>query len=277
MEVKTLKVWSKNEVDMVLNYRENNMSLSEIAIKLGRTYESVCSKSSQLKRKGVKAPKSRNTFVIFDLHAPFIKDGYLEFCQEIYKKYNCSEVVCTGDVADFHFSSYHETDPDGYSAGQELDKVIEQLSKFYEAFPIMKVCLGNHDAIIQRKMATGALSKRWMKPLSEVLQVPNWTFAEEWVIDGVKYIHGLGMKIRPRVMSEMCSCVQGHYHAETEYVTFVNEKQMMFGMQGGCGVDRKSYAMAYGKHFRKPQLNCGVIMDNGRWGILEHLRLGEVA
>ena len=268
--------WSDKEVELFLEYRADGLMLFEIAKILNRSISSVENKSKAIKkRKASSKITSENVLVIFDLHAPFIKDGYLDFCKKIYSEYNCSSVVFTGDIADFHFSSYHETDADGFSAGEELDRAIEQLKGFHDAFPNSKVCLGNHDAIIQRKMATGALSNRWMRPLNEVLQVPTWEFREEWIINKVKYIHGLGMKIRPRVMSEMCSCVQGHYHSETEYVTFVNEKQMMFGMQGGCGVNRRAYAMAYGRHFKKPQLNCGVVMDNGTWGIIRHMKLGE--
>ena len=268
--------WSNEEVAMFHALRGRGLKLSEIAEKLGRSKYSVEFKSKLFKRDKISKSESiENVLVIFDLHAPFVKNGYLEFCRSMYKKHGCSSVIFTGDIADFHFSSYHETDADGFSAGEELDRAIEQLKGFHDAFPNSKVCLGNHDAIIQRKMATGALSKRWMRPLTEVLQVPTWEFAEEWIINKVKYIHGLGMKIRPRVMSEMCSCVQGHYHSDSEYVTFVNEKQMMFGLQGGCGVDRRSYAMAYGKHFKKPQINVGIVKDNGRWAILEHMPLGE--
>jgi hypothetical protein len=48
---------------------------------------------------------------------------------------------------------------------------------------------------------------------------------------------------------------------------------MFFAMQVGCGVDRKSYAMAYGKHFKKPQINVGVVLEGGRYGIIEPMRL----
>jgi hypothetical protein len=35
-------------------------------------------------------------------------------------------------------------------------------------------------------------------------------------------------------------------------------------MQVGCGVDRKSYAMAYSKHFAKTyKLACGVVLNRG--------------
>ena len=63
----------------------------------------------------------------------------------MYKKYNCSQVVFIGDCIDSHFSSYHEVDPDGMGAGEELQKAKEIIAKFHDEFPNAKVCLGNHD------------------------------------------------------------------------------------------------------------------------------------
>jgi hypothetical protein len=44
--------------------------------------------------------KENRVMVIFDLHAPFIKYGYLDFCKSIYQKYNCNQVVLIGDIID---------------------------------------------------------------------------------------------------------------------------------------------------------------------------------
>lgn len=217
--------------------------------------------------------QTNNVLVIGDLHAPFIKEGYLEFCKKIYKKYNCNKVVLIGDIIDNHFSSFHETDPDGYGAAEELKKAKEQIAEFYKAFPRAYVCNGNHDILPNRKAFTGGISKSWIKDISEVLNTPGWEFAEEWVFDGVLYTHGTGRKAKQRCQQEFISVVQGHYHSESYIETFVSEKELLFSMQVGCGVDRKSYAMAYGKHFKKPQINVGVVMDNGRWGIIEPMKM----
>ena len=63
----------------------------------------------------------KNVLVIGDLHAPFIRDGYMEHCIRIRDKYNCGQIVFIGDIIDNHYSSYHETDPDGHSAARELE------------------------------------------------------------------------------------------------------------------------------------------------------------
>jgi predicted phosphodiesterase len=55
----------------------------------------------------LKKQESR-VLVIGDLHCPFEKEGYLEFCKEQYKKWKCNQVVFIGDIIDNHYSSYHD-------------------------------------------------------------------------------------------------------------------------------------------------------------------------
>jgi predicted phosphodiesterase len=211
--------------------------------------------------------------VIGDLHSPFIRYGYLQFCQEIYYKYNCNKVVFIGDLIDNHYSSYHESDPDGHSAGAELQKAKAEIMNWYKAFPMAKVCLGNHDLIPSRKAMTAGLSSSWIRTMDEVLEVPQWEFAEEFIIDGNMYCHGTGRKARQRAKNDLVSVVQGHYHAESYVEHFVGKNYRIFAMQVGCGVDQKSYAMAYGRHFNKMHINCGVVLENGELPILEFMRL----
>lgn len=215
----------------------------------------------------------KRVLVIGDLHAPFIRHGYLEFCQEIYNKYNCNTVVFIGDLIDNHYSSYHETDPDGFSAGAELQKAKADIGNWYKAFPKAKVCLGNHDAIPYRKAMTSGLSSSWIKTIDEVLDVPNWEFSEEFIIDGNLYCHGIGRKARMRAKSDLISVAQGHYHSESYVEHFVGKNYRIFALQVGCGVDDKAYAMAYGRHFNKMHINCGVVLENGELPILEFMKL----
>jgi hypothetical protein len=49
--------------------------------------------------------------------------------------------VFIGDIIDNHASSYHETDPDGMSAGHELRLAIQNIKKWYEAFPKASVII----------------------------------------------------------------------------------------------------------------------------------------
>ena len=70
--------------------------------------------------------KERRILVIGDIHAPFVLDGYLEFCQETYARHNCNQVIYIGDILDNHYSSFHQTDPNGMSGGTELEYAIKE-------------------------------------------------------------------------------------------------------------------------------------------------------
>ena len=205
--------------------------------------------------------KESRVLVIGDLHEPFCLDGYLEFCQEQYKKYNCNKVVFIGDVIDNHYSSYHETDVDGLSGGQELDLAIERLAKWYKAFPVADVTIGNHDRLIMRKAQTSAVPRKWIKSYKEVLEVPQWNFTERVVIDNVQYIHGEAGTAKAKCRADMMSTVQGHLHTQCYTEWFVGANFRIFGTQVGCGIDHDSYAMAYAKSGKKPAIGCAIIIN----------------
>jgi metallophosphoesterase superfamily enzyme len=208
-----------------------------------------------------KSKSGKNVLVIGDLHEPFCLDGYLKHCVETYNKYDCDEVVFIGDIIDNHASSYHETDPDGHSAGQELKMAIQRIKQWYSAFPKATVIIGNHDRLIMRKAYSSGLSKLWIKDYAEVLGTPGWTFTDSIEIDNVLYIHGEGGTARARVRRDLQSIVQGHLHSQAYIDWCVGAKFKLFGMQVGCGIDHRSYAMAYGKEGPKPAIACGVVLQ----------------
>ena len=211
--------------------------------------------------KSNKSKSGKNVLVIGDLHEPFCLDNYLEHCVETYNKYKCDEVVFIGDIIDNHASSYHETDPDGHSAGQELKMAIQRIKEWYKAFPKATVIIGNHDRLIMRKAYSSGLSKLWIKDYAEVLGTPGWNFTESIEIDDVLYIHGEGGTARARVRRDLQSIVQGHLHSQAYIDWCVGAKFKLFGMQVGCGIDHKSYAMAYGKEGPKPAIACVVVLQ----------------
>lgn len=223
-------------------------------------------------KKNYRANNGNRVLVIGDLHEPFCLDGYLQFCKEIYVKHQCNKVVFIGDVIDNHYSSYHETDVDGLSGGQELELAIEKLSYWYEAFPKADVTIGNHDRLIMRKAQTGAVPKAWIKSYKEVLGVDGWNFTERVIIDGVQYIHGEAGTAKVKCRADMMSTVQGHLHTQCYTEWFVGANFCIFGMQVGCGIDHESYAMAYAKAGKKPAISCGVVID-GNVAINELMKL----
>lgn len=229
-------------------------------------------KGNKLKAYENLTKKGNRVLVIGDLHEPFCLDGYLEFCKEVYAKHNLNKVVFIGDVIDSHFSSYHETDPDGLGGGDELEQAIFKLKNWYRAFPDADVMIGNHDRIVYRKAFTGGIPKRWLKPFNQALEVPNWRFAESIEIDGVLYEHGEGGQAKTKAKNNMMSSVCGHTHTEAYTQWFVGKNFRVFGMQVGCGVDSTAYATAYAKNFKKQAIGCGVVLY-GETAINEMMKL----
>ena len=201
--------------------------------------------------------------VIGDLHAPFDLDSYFDHCVETYAKYNCNKVIFIGDVIDNCFSSYHESDPDGYAAGQELDRAIDRIADWYEVFPVATVIIGNHDRMAYRKATTAGVSRKWVREYDDVLNTPNWEFLENIELFGINFNHGEGGTARTRIKNELQSQVQGHLHSQFYTEFLAGSKFLVFGMQVGCGIDRHAYSMAYGKNYKKPIIGCGVVLNEG--------------
>lgn len=198
--------------------------------------------------------------VIGDIHEPFTLEGYLEFCEEQYKKFNCNKVIFIGDIIDNAFSSFHPTNPDGFGAGDELDRAIEKIAKWYKVFPEATVIVGNHDRLAYRKAFAGGIASRWLRNYNDVIGTPNWDFQESIVIDNVLYIHGEAGTARTKAKDSSQSVVQGHLHSQA-YVEWINNR--IFAVQVGTGINDSEYAFNYNKAGKESILSCAVI-ENGK-------------
>lgn len=210
-----------------------------------------------------------NTLVIGDLHEPFSREGYLKFCKTVQKRFDCKRVVFIGDLIDNHYSSFHTTDPDGFGGGMELDMAINKLKVWYKAFPEAYVCEGNHDALIKRKAFEAGVPKKWIKSYSEMFETPNWEYGDQFKFENVLYRHGTGTSGDKAAFTSALylrtSVVQGHLHSYSSVFYSASERDRIFGLQVGCGVDEKAYSFAYAKNFpRKFIVSCGVVLDKGK-------------
>jgi len=161
---------------------------------------------------------------------------------------------------DNHAFSYHEADPNGYSAGTELEIAIKMIKEWYDCFPDADVIIGNHDRMASRKAMSGGVPSEWIKSYNDVLKTPKWNWTERIVYDNVQFVHGEGGTARTKSKNDMMSTCQGHIHTQAYVEWSVGRNFRVFGMQCGCGVDSKSYAAAYAKNFKKQAIGCGVII-----------------
>jgi len=210
-----------------------------------------------------------NVLVISDTHIPFEHRHYLEFCVETKKKFKCSVVRHIGDLVDNHAISYHDTDPNGYSAEEEAKEADKHLKSWFKAFPNLQLCIGNHDPLVERKSLTYGLPQRVIKEFQDIWHLPKgWEYKWQYQDNKVKYFHGLGFGGKyPHVnaaIGNRQSVVIGHFHTVAGVEWMASERDIIFAMAVGCGIDRKTYAFKYGKDFiRKPILSCGVVLNNG--------------
>jgi hypothetical protein len=206
-----------------------------------------------------------NKIIIGDIHAPYILEGYLEFCQEQQKRFNCGTVIFIGDLKDFHASSFHQSNPNLMSAGDEASAADAVLNKAFHMFPNAFVTVGNHDMIPYRKMLASGVASRYNQTWHDIFGAPDtWEFADEFIIDGVKYTHGMGSTTaKANALRSMMPVVQGHLHGQAYVEYMTGTGGTIWGMQVGCGIDVKSAAFDYGKSFlQKPTISCGVVLGD---------------
>ena len=210
----------------------------------------------------------KRILVIPDTQAPFEhKDAY-RFLAAVKRKYKPNEIVHIGDEVDMHAMGDWDKDPDGMSAGEELEAAIKSMHKLYKLFPKVKVCTSNHTARPFRRAFKFGFAKAFLKGYNEMLEAPRgWEWRERWEIDNIVFEHGEGESgqighIRA-CNKNMQSTVIGHIHAFAGINYTANRQDLLFGMNVGCLIDIHAYAFAYGKKFKqKPILGCGFI-DKG--------------
>jgi predicted phosphodiesterase len=225
-----------------------------------------------IKHKIKKPLYTENVLVIADTHIPFEHKNYLDFCLDVQKRCKCGTVVHIGDLVDNHAISYHEHDPNGKSPHDEMKEADKHLERWFKSFPKLRMCLGNHDRLVDRKAKTAGLPERAFLAFRDIWRLPKeWETDFEYKLYGVKYVHGTGYSGKQAhvqaAYDNRCSTVMGHLHSvgAVQYID-TSEKENIFGMNVGCGIDKRSYAFAYGKYFKfKPILGCGVVTDGGKY------------
>jgi len=202
-------------------------------------------------------------------HNPAIHKDANKFLDAIVKKYKPDLIVHCGDEVDNHAISYHDTDPNLESAGNELDSAIKSLKPQYEIFkkiPVL-VCESNHGSLSKRKAITYGLPEKLFTKWSTVLEAPkNWEWDYDWTIntpvDYYYFCHGK-VKAKLKLSQSMgMSAVQGHYHSDFYVNGWANPLGIHFDVKVGCLADKDHLAMAYGKNCKdRPFLGVVLIQD----------------
>lgn len=221
--------------------------------------------------------------VIPDMHAPYQHPDSLDFLATVTAKYRPTLVVNLGDETDHHGLSYHDSDPNLDSAGMELVKAREFLHKLERMYPLMLLCHSNHGSMLHRKAKTHGIPADMIKSYREVLfpegqgQGWDWKATHRMKLpngDEVQFQHQASGDLLAAAAHERCNLVIGHLHGKYAINYAASQSALYWGINGGCLIDSKSLAFAYGENFKnKPIIGCSVIKDS--LPILVPMRLDE--
>jgi len=227
-----------------------------------------------------------NSRVLFisDMHIPYHHPDLIAFLKHLKAKYNPTRIICLGDELDKHALSYHDSDPDLPSAGDELRKSLPVIAELFKMFPTMDIIESNHGSLVWRKAKTFGIPKHYIKSYNDVLGVDGgWKWSFDLTItlpNGQKcYIHHGKSSDVIKLSQQMGMCaIQGHYHESFKVDYWGNPNGLFWAMQCGCLIDDDALAFSYNNvNIKRPVIGTGLIIDsqpvlepmlldsNGRW------------
>lgn len=209
----------------------------------------------------------KSILVISDMHHPYSHPDTVPFLSALKKKHKFDKVICIGDEVDFHALSFHDSDPNLPSAGDELEKAIEALQPLYKMFPVVDIVESNHGSMVFRKGLASGIPKAALKAYREVLEAPigwNWVFDTKvnTPMGVVYFCHGKSGAAGRLASQYGMSCVQGHFHEKAQITYISTPDKLMFDAHTGCLADDKSLALGYNKiNPRRPIVSLLIILN----------------
>lgn len=212
--------------------------------------------------------KNARILVISDMHHPYSHPDTTAFLAAIKKEYEPTRVICIGDEVDHHAMSFHDSDPDLYSAGDELKASIKALKPLYTLFPVMDLVDSNHGSMAYRKGKHHGVPRKYLREYGDVLDAPKgWKWQHDLLLrlptgEDCYFHHGIASNVLKVVQQRGVCVVQGHYHTSFNIQYTSNPNSLLWGMQVGCLISKDQLAFAYDKNnLGRPIIGCGIILD----------------
>ena len=183
-----------------------------------------------------------------------------------------------------HAMSFHDSDPDLPSAGDELQNAIKYLKELYVLFPEMDLVDSNHGSMVYRKGKHHGIPRKYLREYGEVLEAPKgWVWHHDLKLilptgEECYVHHGLSKDVIKVVTQRGTCVVQGHYHTEFKITYAGNPQSLLWGMNVGCSIDGEALAFAYDRtNLGRPVIGHGicinglpqllpmVLNEQGRW------------
>lgn len=220
-------------------------------------------------------PEHDNSRILFisDMHIPYHHPGLLPFLAGLKLRYNPTRIICLGDELDKHALSYHDSDPDLMSAGDELRASLPVIAELHKMFPEMDIIDSNHGSMVWRKAKTHGIPRHYIKSYNDVLQVGDgWVWHNDLTIvlpetdtlpEQKVYIHhGKSSEAIKTSQAMSMSHVCGHFHESFGIKYWANPNGLFFAVNAGCLIDDDNYAFAYNNvNLKRPIIGTVLIID----------------
>ena len=211
--------------------------------------------------------KNSKVLVISDLHIPYHHKDCFSYLKENKKEFRPDKIVNIGDSLDQHALSFHDSSPDLYSAGHELQKAKEYIKELEDIFPEVIEVDSNHSSLIYRRALKHGLPRAYLKDYGDFLETKKWKWVDDLTLtlsNGQRcfFTHGRSADILKVSQTMGMSAVQGHYHTKLLISWWANPDNLFFAMNVGCLINQKNMAFNYARNFKtRFILGCGIIIN----------------
>lgn len=205
-----------------------------------------------------------------DLHVPYQHIDAIPFLRACHKEYQPTRCVNLGDMVDCHALSFHESDPDLNSPGQELKSAVYELQELYDFIDELDSVDSNHSSLFYRRAKYAGIPRDVLRSYRSILHAPakyNWHLDLTIKLPNKKELyfhHGLGSNASLVAKNfGGINYLQGHYHSRF-FIDYVHSNKSTF-WAGNTGAlcDDQSLAMAYGRNtYKKSVLGAVLIVDS---------------
>ena len=198
---------------------------------------------------------TKRILVISDQHMPFEHADMFKFLKAIKKKYNPTLIVNIGDEVDNHDLSFHDSDKDLPSAGDELKLAIKKLKQLEEIFPSMMLVDSNHGSLAVRRFKHHGIPMKLLATNQQIYGVSDkWQWNNELNVklpngQNCYFVHGISKNGKQLAAQRGTNVVQGHYHTEFRVDFISNPANLLWSMQVGCLIDPATHLVHIHKFF----------------------------
>lgn len=212
---------------------------------------------------------TRVILTISDQHMPYHHPDMFKFLAAIKVKYKPTLIVNIGDSVDCHALSFHDSDSNLPSAGDELKLAINGIKQMEKLFPEMITIDSNHGSLAERRFKHHGIPMKFLATPQQIYGVSDkWTWVNDLTVklpngQPCYFVHGISKQGIKLAAQRGVNVVQGHFHTDFRIDYIGNPRDLLFSMQVGCMIDSKSLAFAYDKlNLNRPIIGTGLIVDS---------------